>query len=245
MHVLHGRGRFWVQRERFWRRVLLGAGLVSLAGFGLVPDPLLLVAILSGAALFAAQAMRKLRRIRRVRTRQWQVVRLLRGLPDDYYLVNHVVLGRRRVDHVLLGPCGIVVMETRNIRGLVAVDRHRWYVHGRRRRRLGRRAFVGAAALQTALREWIPGEAETAARYVEPLVLLTHPSCRLRAQRPAVLVIRQHELPIVLADLGRKHRMPPALARHVAGALVSPGRAQGAPGAAPGAGRHFPPALAP
>ena len=59
---------------------------------------------------------------------------LLAGLPDDFYLINDVTLPGHRgnIDHVLVGPCGVVVIETKNYRGVIKCDQDEWFVDGRR-----------------------------------------------------------------------------------------------------------------
>lgn len=58
-----------------------------------------------------------------------EVARLLdQGLDRDYYLYNdlNVRSGFRRaqIDHVVVGPCGVVVIETKNWRGRLVGDEH-------------------------------------------------------------------------------------------------------------------------
>src|SRR4030095_9485393 len=119
--------------------VIIAAGaLLVAAGFGstgplILHDPapplfpFLLVLVV---ALCASPKM--LARLRALRRDPGQRLdRLLERLPNDYYLINKIRLRARRVDHVLAGPCGIVVIAPRRATGHVQCDGDRWSINGR------------------------------------------------------------------------------------------------------------------
>jgi len=56
------------------------------------------------------------------------VISTLNYLDDTYYLINDIVLERPygNIDHILLGPNGIFVIETKNYKGTIRCDRDEW-----------------------------------------------------------------------------------------------------------------------
>jgi hypothetical protein len=84
------------------------------------------------AAVCAVAALRALERIGRPAIGRWDrgargeesVGRILDGLVAKGWLAIHdVSLGRGNVDHVLVGPGGLVTIETKSHTGRIAVDR--------------------------------------------------------------------------------------------------------------------------
>ena len=57
------------------------------------------------------------------------VTEYLRRLDDSYYLINDVKLPNSygNIDHILLGPNGIFVIETKNFEGDIRCDGDNWY----------------------------------------------------------------------------------------------------------------------
>ncbi len=109
----HGSKRLWI----------LCLGVCAAIVVGLAWHPVLALVPLFIAASQARPIHRKVRRVQRGLEGEESITALLQHLPDDYLLVNDVVLprGRGNVDHVLLGPCGIVVIETKNYSELLGV----------------------------------------------------------------------------------------------------------------------------
>jgi hypothetical protein len=60
------------------------------------------------------------------------VTETLKSLDDDYYLINDILLDRRygNIDHVLLSPHGIFVIETKNWDGKYRCEGDDWYLDG-------------------------------------------------------------------------------------------------------------------
>ncbi len=56
------------------------------------------------------------------------VTRSLRQLNDNYYLINGITLSDSRgdTDHIVLGPNGIFVIETKNYSGEISCDGDEW-----------------------------------------------------------------------------------------------------------------------
>ncbi|MCW4030015.1 MAG: NERD domain-containing protein [Candidatus Bathyarchaeota archaeon] len=58
---------------------------------------------------------------------------LTRSLNDDYYLINDLYLqgGGGDIDHVVLGPTGVFVLETKNWSGNITCNRDSWQRSGK------------------------------------------------------------------------------------------------------------------
>ncbi len=146
---------------------------------------------------------------------------------------NDLVLPGRRgnVDHVLVGPCGVVVIETKQLAGHIRCYGDEWKVNGRRRGSISQQVNSGACAVRYFLAERHP---DVAPRWVEAVVVFTHPLCRLEVNRARVAVVRYSELLGLVRTFADTHRMPPPVAARLAQALAASQRA------APGAGRRRP-----
>jgi len=164
-----------------------------------------------------------LRNVRKGRLGERLVVDLLRGLPDDYWLVNDVTLGlaRGNIDHVLIGPCGVVVIDTKRFAGNIRCSGDDWSVNGDRRKSVSQEADSGACAVRYFLSERHPDLAPTALRWVESLIVFTHPLCRLEVNHARATIVRYSQLFQVVLELGKKHRMAPATAAQLAHTLTT------------------------
>jgi Nuclease-related domain len=217
------------------------AALLGLAALGIVvafenpgAGPLYLgagvVAVLTALRL-GGPVTRRLRSVRKGRLGERLVVDLLSGLPDDYCLVNDVTLGlaHGKIDHVLIGPCGVVVIETRRLAGTIRCSGNEWSVDGHRRDGLTRRADSGACAVRYYLSERHPELTATALRWVESLIVFTHPLCRLEVNHAPATIVRYSQLFQAVLELGRKHHLAPTVAAELAQTLVC-SQTRGAPG---------------
>lgn len=223
-------GRYLEGREqRLW--IALG-GIVGLAvvGFilaarslGSIPVPMWVVlAVVASVVLSVGTRVgRNLSAVRKGRLGERLVTDLLRRLPDDYWLINDVMLTRNRgnVDHVLIGPCGVVVIETKRLAGRIRCYADEWSVNGRPRGSISRQVNSGASGVRYFLLDRHPDLASTALRWVESVIVFTHPLCRLEVNRPRCAVVRYSELLQVVLALADKHRMAPEVAVRLAKSL--------------------------
>ena len=173
---------------------------------------------------------RRLWTVRTGRRGERMVNDLLGGLSDDYWLVNDVTLGlaHGNIDHVLIGPCGVVVIETKQLAGSIRCWGDAWSVNGYRRESIGRQVNSGACAVRHFLSERHPELAATALRWVESIIVFTHPLCRVEAGDARATVVRYSQLYQVVLELSRKHRLAPSMAALLAQTLAS---SQGGDGA--------------
>jgi hypothetical protein len=162
----------------------------------------------------------RLDRVRKGRRGEREVTGLLRRLPDDYFLVNDVMIAGAggNVDHVVVGPCGVLVIETKRLAGKIRCYRDDWYVNGYRRRSVSRQVKRQAAAL----REFLAARhADVRGEFIRAITVFTHPRCRLvEIDRAQVTVARYSELLQVVLDIGQQRRMAPMLAKRLAGIVA-------------------------
>src|SRR5881397_666834 len=235
------------REQRLWAALvgLIGLGIAGIAlvvcdaGGGLCHPTLLRLAVGLAAIVIALwlgrPVTRLLRRVRRGRRGERLVADLLGGLGDDYWLVNDVTLGlaHGNIDHVLIGPCGVVVIETKRFAGNIRCWGDDWSINGYRRKSVSQQVNSGACSVRYFLSERHPDLAPTALRWVESLIVFTHPLCRLEVNHARATIVRYSQLFQVVLELGKKHRMAPATAAQLAHTLATL-QARGAAGAGRG-----------
>lgn len=196
---------------------LLGAALTA-RPFGLHVASLLVgIAGIFSAASITAFLAHRLAVLRRGHAGGRVVCDLLSPLPDDYLLVTDVPIGRA-LEHVLVGPCGVVLVEPTDWTGTVRCQGDAWFVNGRSARSLSRRARSRAAAVREFLQRALPDLG--AAPFVESIVVFTDPDCRLEMERSRTFAVRRAELDGFLSEFARRIQMPPHLTGRVAGAFA-------------------------
>jgi hypothetical protein len=148
---------------------------------------------------------------------------------------------RGDIDHLVVGPTGLFVLETKNVAGLIQLDREGW-----RREKVGRRGRLYEAymddplsqvrrnvrALRLYLQRHAPALCASTRLWITELIVFPHPKARLRL---ADTRVPAYELAAVApAILG--HRPAQRLAPGTVGRLVSLLQAAGeaARGAVPG-----------
>src|SRR5262245_55919676 len=134
MRVVHVGGRYLAGREqRLWAG-LIGSVLAPLV-IAAAGNSSLALAVGAAAIILAPELVRRLRNTRNGRLGERIVTDALRRLPDEYWLINDVILNSARgnVDHVVIGPCGVVVLETKRLMGHIRCQGDTWWVKGRRR----------------------------------------------------------------------------------------------------------------
>lgn len=222
MRVVRVGGRYLAGRERRLWIALIAVIVVPLATAAIV-DTSIALALGVGALVLAPGLVRRLRNIRHGRLGERIVTNALRQLPDDYCLVNDVVLSPRRgnIDHVLIGPCGVVAIETKRLAGQIRCRGDTWWVNGRRRDSISKQVNAGAIALRHFLTERHPELRGSALRWVESIIVFTHPLCRLEVDQAQAVVVRFSELRQAVLTLADRKRVPPAITEQLAGSLAS------------------------
>ena len=127
-----------------------------------------------------------------------RVIKLLSSkLSDDYILLNDLYLrgGGGDIDHVVLGPNGIFVLETKNWNGNISCNGDLW-------QRAGKQNFKGSPSRQvkrnaSTIKHII--DSAQAFRslniFVEGIVVFTNNHATLHINNPTVAVVKLQELP--------------------------------------------------
>jgi nuclease-like protein len=227
MRVVRAGGQYLAGREQRLWVALVAAATIAVGGLAVAAWTFLTRGAVAWAALIALlvgfvaspRIARRLTRVRAGRLGERLVSGLLGSLSDEYWLVNDVMVvpGRGNIDHVLIGPCGVVVIETKRLRGRVRCQGDAWSVNGFPTRSISRQVTAGACSL----RYWITERhRDLPGLWVEAVAVFTHPLCRLDIRRPrSVVVVRYSELLGVVRELAQKHRMSPDVAARLARSL--------------------------
>jgi hypothetical protein len=225
MQVLRSGGEYPGARRHSAR-----AAFVTIAGAGVAGTAALAIglhpwagALLAGTIVsVAAKAHRRLRRLTRGIKGETLVAERLQGLSDDYFLLNDVVLPGHpgNIDHVVIGPCGVVVIETKNFSGTVEPHGNAWSVNGRRSRSIGQQADRGAITVREALGQVHPDLKDSVLHGVDSIAVFMKPSRRIRVDRARTIVARYSQLLDVILTIARRKRVAPAVAARLARSLL-------------------------
>jgi len=131
-----------------------------------------------------------------------QVANLLSSkLSDDYYLLNDLYLrgGGGDIDHVVLGPKGVFVLETKNWSGSISCNGDSW-------QRVGKRNFQGSPSQQVKrnvakIKQIIDNSPNLRSLgiWVEGIVVFTNNHATLHVNNPAVPILKLSQLPNYIA----------------------------------------------
>jgi len=123
------------------------------------------------------------------------VAEALKDLADEYVLLNDLVLpgGKGNIDHVVMGPNGLFVVETKNYSTYVRCVGDDWFVGRKRISSLSKQAKRNAVALRENLAAVFQDQ-RTRLPYVVPLLVFVGGSCRLSLRDPTIHVLRSSEL---------------------------------------------------
>jgi len=227
MQVLQAGGEHVASRRQSARSAPLiiasagTAGVVALS-VGLRPLGGVVFAIMVASAV--AKAHRSLARITKGIRGETAVAELLRSLPDDYFLLNDVVLPGHpgSIDHVVVGPCGVLVIETKNFSGSVEFHGNAWFVNGRRPRSISKQANRATVAVRETLSRVHSDLEGSVLRYVDRIALFTNPPSRVQVDRSETIVARYSQLLDVVLAIARRRRVPRGVAAKLAESLVNP-----------------------
>lgn len=128
------------------------------------------------------------------------VVKFLSALDDNYYLINDVKLPESygNIDHIVLGPNGIFVIETKNYRGQIRCNGDDWVRHyegtdreydlGSPSKQAKRNAIITKQSIESAntLKKFLS--------WVEGIVVFTNPEVGLKLSKTTVPVLRPENL---------------------------------------------------
>jgi hypothetical protein len=131
-------------------------------------------------------------------TGEKQVAKLLTSkLNDDYYLLNDLYLcdGGGDIDHIVLGPNGVFVLETKNWSGKISCSGDEW-------QRVGKRNFSGSPSRQVKrnaakIKQIIDNSPNLRPLgiWVEGIVVFTNNPVTLHVNNPTVPILKLPQLP--------------------------------------------------
>jgi len=123
------------------------------------------------------------------------VTKTLQSLPDEYVLLNDLMLpgARGNVDHFLIGPNGLFVIETKNYSRNVKCDGDQWFVNGQGTKSLSRQAKGNALAVRKSL-ETIFSEHRTKLPFIEPVLVFVKHKAALDLHEPTITALKAEEL---------------------------------------------------
>ncbi len=137
-----------------------------------------------------------------------QVAKLLTSkLNDDYYLLNDLYLrdGGGDIDHIVLGPNGVFVLETKNWSGNISCYGDDW-------QRVGKRNFSGSPSRQvkrnaSKIKQIIDSNPNlrTLGIWVEGIVVFTNNHATLHVNNPTVPILKISQLPSYISGYGSSH----------------------------------------
>jgi hypothetical protein len=138
-----------------------------------------------------------------------QVALLLnRILNDDYYLINDVYLreGGGDIDHVVLAPNGVFVLETKNWSGSIFINGDLW-------QRMGKRNFNSSPSRQVKrnaakIKHLIDNtpSLQSLGICVEGSVVLTNRHASVHVNSPTVPILKLTQLPNYIQTYGNQRR---------------------------------------
>jgi Nuclease-related domain len=198
MRVLRNGGQFSHRRGRFYFAMSLGLLVIVMPAI-VVSDSFGLQALsFFGAAsslIVFKTSFRRWARWLLGRKVTCAVAETLKSLPDDYIVLNDIVLpdSKANVDYLLIGPNGIFSIETKNYSGFVKCEEDEWLINGRRIRSLSKQAKRNAIAVRGCIAQSFTGS-QTGIPYVAPLLVFVGSRTKLKLFKPAVPVLRLGEL---------------------------------------------------
>lgn len=137
-----------------------------------------------------------------------QVTKLLNDkLSDDYILINDLCLdnGEGDIDHLVLGPRGIFVLETKNWSGQITCDGDEWQRPGKRNFKSSpsRQVKRNAAKIKRVI------DSSQAFRplgiWIEGIVVFTNNHAALHLNNPTVAILKLPQLSNYIVTHGGSH----------------------------------------
>lgn len=224
MQVLRVGGEYLAACRRSARMtlvIIVGTGAVGVAAVSIAVHPiaggLLGVVIVS----VAARVHKRLSRVSKGIKGEALVAECLERLPDDYFLLNDVVLPGHlgNVDHIVIGPCGVVVIETKHFSGSVESHRNAWFANGHPCPSVSKQVNRNAIAVREALSRAHPDLQGSTLRFVESVAVFTNLSTRVKVDQAQTIVARYSQLLDVIRVIARRKKVPRTVATRLAESL--------------------------
>jgi hypothetical protein len=197
------------------RVCIIGAAIFIVVGIVGFPKIGLLAAIL--VVCSAKGSFRRFESWSKGKRGETLVAEALKSLSDKYVLLNDLTLpdGKGNVDHLVIAPNGLFVIETKKYSGRVKCEGDQWFVNGRPTNSVSRQAKRNAMAVRNHLGN-IFVERQKKLPFVNAVVVFVEPNGRLNLNQPTVPVLRSDEL----AEFIRNYRASSQIAQDTIRAIV-------------------------
>jgi len=118
---------------------------------------------------------------------------LKNNLDDSYYIINDIKLKYGNIDHVVIGPTGIFVIETKNYGGEIVCNGDEWKIRsGEKEYQIkspSRQAKKNALKIKKLIEEKLNRHA-----WINAIVVFTNPSINLYLNNNSIPILQMHEL---------------------------------------------------
>ena len=123
------------------------------------------------------------------------VTETLKRLPNHYAMLKDLTLPENKgnIDHFIVAPHGLYVIETKNYSGRVKGVGDQWYINGRPIKSLSKQAKRNAMAMRDTLAP-IFGEHGIIMPYIYPVLVFVKHRGRLNLKDPTIPVLKSEEL---------------------------------------------------
>ena len=181
------------------RVCIIGAAIFIVVGIVGFPKIGLLAAIL--VVCSAKGSFRRFENWSKGKRGEIVVAEALKSLSNSYVLLNDLTLpdGKGNVDHLVVAPNGLFVIETKNYSGRVKCEGDQWFVNGRPSKSVSRQAKRNAMAVRSHLGT-IFAERQRKIPFVNAVVVFVEPNGQLNVYQPTVPVLRSDELAAFIRD---------------------------------------------
>lgn len=151
------------------------------------------------------------------------VIEALCSLPDDYALANDLTLpnSQGNIDHFLVGPNGLFVLETKNYAGTVECRYDDWFQNGRPMKSLSKQAKGNALAARNCLTAMLPDLEGVANQFVVAVLVFVNSEVSLKLHYPTLPVARVGELADFVRNYPCRIPVPPKARRDIVFHLLS------------------------
>jgi hypothetical protein len=158
------------------------------------------------------------------------IVDALQPLDNSCHLINDVTLpsSKGNIDHIILTPKGVFVIETKHWEGNIVCNRDEWHRRykkgffstkefdaGSPSKQVKRNAFNLSKLIETRLFH------NTYKIWIEGLVVFTNPGVNLELYEPSVTILRSHELYNYLINLKNTEHLSDNDIRSIADFVVN------------------------
>jgi len=191
-------GNYRRLRKRGWVVLLIGIG-VGLLLLSIVP--VLGIIVLALSSVLGIKDLKEADGYKKGVRGEKMVVNFLQELDDSWWLINDVKITKKggNIDHILVSPKGVFVLETKNYEGSIRCYQDEWSKRRKHKRKFMPRYFpIGSVSKQAkfealSLRRFLKMKAKIDIP-VTPICVFTNPEVKLKIIRPTVKIIKLKDL---------------------------------------------------